>query len=75
MDAEEINNQLRTLLRESTVSRYAIAKETGLSQPMLCRFLNEEDRGLSLRAAASLADYFGFELKLAACKSHRKGRK
>ena len=64
MKSEEITTKLRQLLRDSDKSRYRIAQETQLSQAMLSRFLNDEDRGISLQAAAVLAEYFGQELTL-----------
>ena len=64
MEHEGISERLRQLLRDSDESRYRIAKESELSQAMLSRFLHDEDRGISLQAAAALAEYFGQELTL-----------
>ena len=64
MEPESIIEELRQLLQDAEESRYRIAKETGLSQTLLSRFLSDEDRGLSLQAAAALAEYFGLELTL-----------
>lgn len=64
MEPESIIEELRQLLRDAEESRYRIAKETGLSQALLSRFVNNEQRGISLQAAAALAEYFGKELTL-----------
>ena len=64
MESAAIIEELRHLLRDAEKSRYHISKETGLSQSLLSRFLNDEERGLSLHAAAALAEYFGWELTL-----------
>ena len=42
-----ISDQLRQAIRDSGLTRYRIAKETGLSQVTLSRFFNGE-RGLTL---------------------------
>ena len=50
--------QLRAALADSGLSHYRIAKETGVSQPIITRFVNGT-RGLSLETADRLAAYFG----------------
>ena len=48
-----ISDQLRQAIRDSGLTRYRIAKETGLSQVTLSRFFNGE-RGLTLKALDKL---------------------
>ena len=69
----EIEEQLRQRLMKADVSRYQLARETGISQAMLSRFLRGE-RHIGLRAAAKLAKALGFELVLKARPRLRKGR-
>jgi len=40
------------------VSRYQIAKETGIAAPVLCRFVKGQ-RGMTLKNLDILADYLG----------------
>lgn len=58
-----ISEQLRRAVSESHLSRYRIAKETGLSQSLLSRFVSG-DRGLSLDAIDKLGTLLGFRLVL-----------
>ncbi len=51
-------DQIREIIKESTVSSYAIAKQTGISETLLGRFLKGE-RGLSLNSVDKLAEMFG----------------
>lgn len=54
--------QLRKAIRDSKKSQYLIAKDTGISQPMINRFANGE-RGISLETADKLMEYLGLELQ------------
>ncbi len=49
---------LRQLLKDRDESHYRMSKETGVSQPVITRFMNG-DRGISLATAEKLAAYLG----------------
>ena len=55
-------NQLRQAIADSGKSQYRIAKDTGIAQPVISRFVNS-DRNISLETADKLMQYFGLELK------------
>ena len=54
--------QLRKVMVDSGTSHYRIWKDTGISQPVITRFVNE-DRNISIVTADKLAEYFGLELR------------
>lgn len=58
---EAVTDQLRRLIRDSGVSCYAIAKETGVSNAALSRFLSGE-RGLSSKALDAIGEYLGWRV-------------
>ena len=64
MTPDRIAKELRKLIETSPASRYRIAQETGLTQATLSRFVNDEDRGISLEAASKLAAFFDREVVL-----------
>jgi predicted transcriptional regulator len=49
-------------MESSGQTRYRIAKETGLSQAALSRFVHGE-RGLSLQSLETLLNYLGLEVR------------
>jgi len=53
-----LSEQIREIVKKSTVSSYAIAKQIGVSETLLGRFLSGE-RGLSLSTLDKLAEMFG----------------
>ena len=57
-----LSEALREAIRRSGTSRYAIARETGLSQALLCRFL-QGTRGLSLGSIDKLMGVLGLEIR------------
>ena len=59
--AEKVTDQLRRLIRESGVTCYVIAKETGVSNAALSRFLSGE-RGLSSKALDAIGHYLGWQV-------------
>lgn len=67
-----IESQLRQAILKAKLSRYALAKATGVSQAVLSRFVSGQ-RTLTLETAAKLAVALGLELK-PRTKSGRKGR-
>ena len=54
--------QLKKAIKESGMSRYRIAKESGLTESQLSYFVNNQ-RTLTLPAAAKLAKVLRLELK------------
>ena len=52
---------LKAAIEQSGVSRYRIAKDTGLTEPSLCRFM-QGATSLRLDRADVLAEYLGLEL-------------
>jgi len=58
---KKVTDQLRALIRSAGVTPYQIAKDTGVSNAALSRFLSGE-RGLSAKALDTLGDYFGWEV-------------
>jgi len=60
--SKDIERQLRQAIRKSGMSRYRIAKESGLTESQLSYFIHGK-RSLTLPAAAKLAKALGLELK------------
>jgi transcriptional regulator with XRE-family HTH domain len=58
-----VSDQLRDAIRGARVSRYRIAKETGVEESALSRFVNGT-RSLDLSSVDKLAAYLGLELRL-----------
>ena len=61
-NCENIEERLKRALSESKLTRYQIAKISGLSQAQLSYFVNGK-RTLTLPAAARLAEALNLELK------------
>jgi transcriptional regulator with XRE-family HTH domain len=59
---KDIEKQLKQAIKKSKMSRYRIAKESGLTESQLSYFINGH-RTLTLLAAAKLAKALGLELK------------
>lgn len=66
-----VSETLRRAVEQSGMSRYVIAKETGIAQSMLSRFVTGR-RGLSLDAVDRLAAFL--KLELVARPARRKAR-
>ncbi len=58
---KKLSDELRRAVDECGVSRYAISKQTGISQSTLSRFVNRE-RGLPMSALDTLADFLDVHL-------------
>lgn len=56
-----LSDQLRNAVTSGELSHYRIAKDTGISQPIITRFANGV-RGISLETANKLAIYFEMRL-------------
>jgi transcriptional regulator with XRE-family HTH domain len=65
-------DQLREAIEASPKSRYAISKESGVSQSQLSQFL-DGTKGLSIDAAERVAEALGLEVALRR-RSRRRGR-
>jgi plasmid maintenance system antidote protein VapI len=58
-----LEKEIRTAIKKSGFSIYRLAKESGVSQPILCRFVNGK-RGITLATASKLVDTLGLKLIL-----------
>ncbi len=70
MNQKTIENTLRQAIQKSGISRFQIAKETGVTEAALSRFVMKGTT-LTLTSAQKLADFFGLEL----VKKKKKGKK
>lgn len=59
--ADTIIDQLKTAIENCGETPYRVAKDSGVSQPVLTRFLNG-DRDIRMETAALLASYLGLRL-------------
>ncbi len=66
----KLSDQVRQAIDDCGLTRYRIAKETGIHQETLCRFMSGE-RGLTTTALDTLADF----LKLNIVVEGNKARK
>lgn len=64
---QKMSNRLRAEIEGSKLSRYRIAKDTGIEESALSRFMSGE-RGLSMEALDALFEYFNLDVV-------RRGRK
>lgn len=71
-DQAPISEQLREAVRQSELTRYRIAQETGIAASILCRFVND-GAGLSLESIDKLCDCLG--LRLTSAKPGKQSRK
>ena len=53
-------DQIRSALANCGETRYRVAKNSGLTEPQLCRFAAGE--GMSMSALDTLAEYLGLEI-------------
>lgn len=60
-EGTSLGDDLRQAIAESGQSHYAIAKATGVAQPVITRFVNGT-RSISLETAGKLAIFFGMKL-------------
>ena len=60
--SNDIQEQLREAIRRSEMSRYQMAKLTGLSEGGLSLFVNDK-RSITMDGAAKLANVLGLELR------------
>lgn len=60
---KRFSDQIRSAINDCGVTRYRIAKETGIDESLLSRFVRGKCN-ISLRHIDTLAELLGFELKL-----------
>jgi transcriptional regulator with XRE-family HTH domain len=58
---KELADQLRQAIDDCGLTRYEIAKRTGIDQSALGKFYNGQ-RGMNLKAAGKLCEYLGLRL-------------
>lgn len=58
---KKLSDQLREAIESAGVSRYEIAKQTGVSETTLCRFVSGE-RGISVDAMDAIGQYLGLSI-------------
>ena len=68
----KLSDQIRQAIETCGVTRYRIAKETGISQPTLSRFMSGE-RGLTMKALDKLADFLGLNITTGKRPRRQKG--
>jgi len=57
----KVSEQIREIIQNCGISRYEIAKRTGIDQSALARFMNGE-RGVSSKALDTLGDLLDLEI-------------
>lgn len=73
-ESKQLSEQLRDAILNAEVSRYRIAKETGLTQAGLSRFVNGV-AGLSLDSIDKVGECLGLEVKIRQQKRPKRKRK
>ena len=66
-------DEIRDAIEASGKTRYRIAQESGIAESVLSRLMSGE-RGLSIDALETLADYLGLEFTMRPKRRQRKGR-
>lgn len=56
-----LEKQIMAAIEKSGLSIYKLAKDSGVSQPVLCRFMNRQ-RGITLVTASKLTETLELEL-------------
>ena len=70
--SSKMTDQLRQAIDDSGLTRYRIAKETGISEATLSKFYLGQ-RGLSMEALNALGEYLGLRIVMDR-KPKKKGR-
>ena len=68
-----LTDQLRQAIDDSGLTRYRIAKETGISESALAQFYNGH-RGLSMAALNALGEFLQLKITLGRKKAGKKGK-
>ena len=66
-----LEKRIRAEIRKSGLTIYRVAKDSGVSQPIVSRFMNSK-RGITLATASKLVEYLGLELTPKKKKLKRK---
>ena len=69
----QLLDEIRDAIDASGKTRYRIAQESGVAESILSRLMSGE-RGLSIDALETLADYLGLEIVMRPKRRQRKGR-
>lgn len=69
--SQTLTEMLRRVIADSGETLSQLARETGVTQPQLSRFMKGE-RSLTLESASKLFDYFGLRVEE---KPAKKGKK
>jgi plasmid maintenance system antidote protein VapI len=56
-----LEKQIRAAIKKSGLTIYRLAKDSGVSQPVLSRFVNRQ-RGITLATASKLVETLGLKL-------------
>jgi transcriptional regulator with XRE-family HTH domain len=70
---DKLSDRLRQIIDESGLSRYRIAKDLGVNESGLGKFLNG-DRGVSTKLLDALGEYFELELRVKRGTKKQTGR-
>ena len=68
-----MEKQIKAAIEQSGLSVYRLAKNSGVPQAVLCRFVNGK-RGITLATASKLVETLGFELVQKKKRSERRRR-
>ena len=69
-----IYDEIRDAIEASSMTRYRIAKETGIGESQLCHFAAGK-KGLSVESLETLADCLGLEITTRPKREKRKNAK
>ena len=61
--SKKLSDQLRQAIDDSGLTRYRIAKETGIDESALAKFYNKH-RGLSMEALDQIGEYLGLAITM-----------
>jgi transcriptional regulator with XRE-family HTH domain len=70
---QQLTDQLRQAIDDSGLTRYQIAKKTGIDESALAKFYNGH-RGLSMDALNSLGEFLQLKIMLGRKPSKKKGK-
>lgn len=68
-----LTDQLRQAIDDSGLTRYQIARATGINESALAKFYNGQ-RGISMQALNALGEYLDLKITLGRKPSPKKGK-
>jgi hypothetical protein len=68
----KFTDEIRAAIENCGITRYRIAKDTGIDAAALCRFIHGQV-GLSMDSLDKLAEYIGFHIELDKPKTTKGG--